>query len=138
MSRKMCIHINFKTTLFIMFLLTAYHTYAVSKAPYSGSRIFWDTGSELTLFPSGNYARIIQLQDGRIMAAAESGGGISVCYSSNYGKTWTSPELIVRQQSLIPYAVPDLIQLTDGTILVGFNPRHHPPIVKTENSGYAP
>ena len=60
-----------------MFLLAAYNIYAVSKDPYSGSRIFWDTDSELTLFPSGNYARIIQLQDGRIMAAAESGGGIS-------------------------------------------------------------
>ena len=79
----MNVHINFKTSILIMFLLIACHTHAVSKDPYSGSRIFWDTDSELTLFPSGNYARIIQLQDGRIMAAAESGGGISVCYISN-------------------------------------------------------
>ena len=135
MNKKMNVHINFKTSILIMFLLAAYNIYAVSKDPYSGSRIFWDTDSELTLFPSGNYARIIQLQDGRIMAAAESGGGISVCYSSNYGKTWTSPELIVRQQSLIPYAVPDLIQLTDGTILVGFNPRPSSPYSENRKFG---
>ena len=65
MNKKMNVHINFKTSIFIMFLLIACHTHAVSKDPYSGSRIFWDTDSELTLFPSGNYARIIQLQDGR-------------------------------------------------------------------------
>ena len=62
MNKKMNVHINFKTSILIMFLLAAYNIYAVSKDPYSGSRIFWDTDSELTLFPSGNYARIIQLQ----------------------------------------------------------------------------
>ena len=66
--------------------------------PYEGSRIFWDVNSKKTLFPSGNYARIIHLDDGRLMAVAEAGGGISVSYSSNNGDGWTSPELIVRRR----------------------------------------
>lgn len=95
--------------------------------PYNGSRIYWDINSKTTLFPSGNYARIIQLQGGRLMAVAESGGGISVAYSENGGSSWTSPQLIMRSATLVPYAVPDAIQLTDGTIVVGFNPRPSAP-----------
>ncbi len=100
---------------------------AVWHEPYDGSRIYWDLSSQSVLFPSGNYARIIQLQDGRLMAAAEAGGGISVCYSENVGQTWSTPELIQRSASLVPYAVPDLVQLSDGTIVVGFNPRPSAP-----------
>ena len=118
-----------------MALLLAGNVSAVFYYPYSSSRIFWDRNSEKTLFSSGNYARIIQLQDGRIMAAAEAGGGISVCYSSNYGQTWTSPEVIIRSANKVPYAVPDLIQLTDGTIIVGFNPRPSEPYSEDRKFG---
>lgn len=100
---------------------------AVKHDPYTGSRIYWDLSSQKVLFPSGNYARIIQLKDSRIMAAAESGGGISVCYSENNGMTWSAPELIARSASQIPNCVPDLIQLADGTIVVGYNPRPSSP-----------
>ena len=96
-----------RAALLAMALLLAGNVSAVRKDPYSSSRIFWDRNSEKTLFSSGNYARIIQLQDGRIMAAAEAGGGISVCYSSNYGQTWTSPEVIIRSANKVPYAVPN-------------------------------
>lgn len=61
------------------------------------------------------------------MSVAESGGGISVAYSENGGSSWTSPQLIMRSAALVPYAVPDAIQLTDGTIVVGFNPRPSAP-----------
>ncbi len=103
--------------------------------PYEGSRIFWDVNSKKTLFPSGNYARIIHLDDGRLMAVAEAGGGISVSYSSNNGDGWTSPELIVRSADKVPYAVPDVVQLSDGTILVGFNPRPSQPFSEDRHFG---
>ncbi len=109
--------------------------YAKQMEPYKGSRIFWDESTEQKIFSSGGYARIIQLEDGRIMAAAESGGGISVCYSSNYGVTWTSPVRIVANESLIPLCVPDLIQLTDGTIIVGYNPRPREPYTEDRRFG---
>ena len=96
-------------------------------APYEGSRIYWDISSQKEVFPSGGYARLIQLQDGRLMAVAESGGGISVSYSIDGGNMWTSPELIIRGTDRLPIAVPDLIQLTDGTIIVGYNPRPRAP-----------
>lgn len=96
-------------------------------APYEGSRIYWDVSSKQELFPSGNYARLIELADGRLMVAAEAGGGISVRYSSDGGATWTTAERIVKSADRVPYAVPDLTQLADGTILVGFNPRPSTP-----------
>ena len=40
---------------------------AARKDAYDRSRIFWDTDTKKTLFSSGNYARMIQLQDGRLM-----------------------------------------------------------------------
>lgn len=95
--------------------------------PYDGSRLYWDLTSKTTLFPSGNYARLIQLQGGRLMAVAEAGGGISVSFSENAGASWSAPELIMRSAPQVPYAVPDAIQLQDGTIVVGFNPRPSAP-----------
>lgn len=95
--------------------------------PYQGSRIFWDSNTQTTIFPSGVYARLIELQDGRLIAVAEALGGISIVFSSNQGKTWTSPKLIAPSPAGINYAVPDIIQLTDGTILIGVNPRPRTP-----------
>jgi hypothetical protein len=95
-------------------------------APYQGSRIFWDMNSQTTLFPSGGYARMIELQNGRLLAVAES-GGISITSSSNKGTTWSSPIRIASNPAQINNAVPDVLQLSDGTILVGFNPRPQEP-----------
>lgn len=69
------------------------------------------------------------------MAVAEAGGGISCCYSGNGGLTWSAPELIIRSAANIPYAVPDLIQLSDGTIIVGFNPRPSRPYSEDRHFG---
>ena len=95
--------------------------------PYQGSRIFWDMGSQTTVFSPGNYARMIQLQDGRLMAVAEAQGGISVTYSLNQGKTWNSPQRIITPPSKISSANAEVIQLSDGTILVGTNMRPNSP-----------
>lgn len=65
---------------------------------------------------------MIQLQDGRLMACCES-GGIKIAFSSNMGSTWTSPTKIATNPSGIAECVPDLIQLSDGTIIVAYNPR---------------
>ena len=50
------------------------------------SRIFWDAGSLATVFSPGNYCRIIELDDGRLLAAAEACGGRPV------GMLWASPD----------------------------------------------
>lgn len=108
---------------------------AVKHEPYNLPRIYWDINSQKEIFSAGNYARIIPLQDGRLMAVAEAGGGISCCYSSNDGTTWTAPELIIRSAANIPYCVPDVIQLSDGTIIVGYNPRPSAPYSEDRRFG---
>lgn len=106
-----------------IFALCPLYTKASYHAPYDLPRIYWDINSQQVIFPTGNYARLIPLQDGRLMAVAESGGGISCCYSQNNGQTWSAPELIIRNADKLPFSVPDVIQLSDGTIIVGYNPR---------------
>ena len=55
--------------------------------PYMGSRIFWDISSERTVFAPGNYARMIQLQDGRLMAVAQTSNSVGLTVSSDFGNT---------------------------------------------------
>ena len=68
---------------------------------------------------------MIELQDGRLMAVCEN-NGIDIAFSSNKGNTWTSPTKIMANGN-IPQCAPDLIQLSDGTILVAYNPRPSAP-----------
>jgi hypothetical protein len=102
--------------------------------PYKGSRIFWDTSTIHTVFSSGGYGRMIQLKDGRLMAAAEN-NGINIAFSTNGGTTWTSPVKIVTNTNNVPNCVPDLIQLSDGTIIVGYNPRPGTPYTEDRHFG---
>ena len=102
--------------------------------PYTHSRIFWDTTTRRTVFASGGYARIIELQDGRLMAVCES-GGIQIAFSSNGGNTWGSQKKIVTNVNNTPNCVPDLIQLHDGTIVVGYNPRPAEPYTEDRRFG---
>ena len=101
---------------------------------YTGSRIFWDSRSPVNVFESGGYARMIELQDGRLLACCES-GGIKVSFSSDKGKSWSSPTLIAPNSNNTPNCVPDLIQLADGTIIVGYNPRPSAPYTEDRRFG---
>ena len=102
--------------------------------PYNGSRIFWDMNSRTTVFAHGGYARIIQLQDGRLMATCES-NGIDISFSNDMGKTWCAPIKIVTNKNNTPNCVPDLIQLKDGTIIVAYNPRPSEPFTADRKFG---
>ena len=98
--------------------------------PLDVTRIMWDLTSRKTIFEAGNYGRIIPLQDGRLMAVAETYGaysGITVAYSSDNGYTWLDYETVAGHGNGVPVAVPDMIQLADGTILVCYNPRPSEP-----------
>lgn len=115
-----------KTLLIFLFAIgTSVAALAAYHAPYSGSRIFWDTSTLTPVFNNGGYARIIQLQDGRLLACTEN-AGIDISFSSNKGGSWSSPVKIVSNGN-IPECVPDLIQTAAGTILVAYNPRPNQP-----------
>ena len=95
--------------------------------PYQGSRIFWDMSSETTIFQLGNYARMIELQDGRLLAVAEGLGGTAIAFSPDKGSTWYDPRRIAAPPDQVFYANSEIIQLQDGTLLVGINVRPRAP-----------
>lgn len=109
-----------KLLISILMIFIALPAISQDVTPYKGSRIFWDLGSYKTIFPTGVYGRLIQLQDGRLMAISLY-GGLGVTYSSNLGKTWTTPVSIFSWPAGYQFGVPELVQLADGTILVGIN-----------------
>ncbi|MBQ8046880.1 MAG: exo-alpha-sialidase [Prevotella sp.] len=128
-------HIVFQRTLVLVFLLTLPALlWAGNVAPYQGSRIFWDLSSRSTVFSTGWYARATQLQDGRLMAVCES-GGIAVTYSSDKGASWSSPEKIAMAHDNINMCTPDVLQLSDGTIIVTYNPRPKEPYTTDRKFG---
>ena len=120
--------------LFYICYFSLFSLLATTIARYNGSRIFWDSRTPVTIFSSGGYARLIELKDGRLLACCES-GGIKVCFSSDKGKTWSSPTLIAPNSNNTPNCVPDLVQLSDGTIIVGYNPRPSKPYTEDRRFG---
>lgn len=123
-----------KRTFLILAILFGHLPFTHAVEPYSGSRIFWDTSTRRTVFSGGGYARMIELQDGRLMAVCES-GGIKIAFSNDKGSTWGSATKIVNNPSGINEAVPDLIQLADGTIIVAYNPRPTSPYSEDRKFG---
>lgn len=115
-----------KANLLAISVCIAASAFAEKAEPYTGSRIFWDLSTRKTVFESGIYSRIIELQDGRLLAVAE-GGGVNISFSSNAGSKWSYPSRIIANPEKVNYAVPDLIQLSDGTIIIGYNPRPSEP-----------
>lgn len=101
---------------------------------YVGSRIFWDLSTRTKVFQNGGYSRMISLQDGRLMAVCEN-NGIDISFSRDNGKSWSSPQKIVVNSNNVPNCVPDLCQLTDGTILVAYNPRPSTPYTDERKFG---
>ena len=71
--------------MLLVYTLVTLGAMGAHKEAYDRSRIFWDTDTKKTLFSNGNYARMIQLNDGRLMVAAEN-GGIHVIYSTDGGR----------------------------------------------------
>lgn len=120
--------------LLAFWLAGGFSASAENREPYKGARIFWDTTTRKTVFSSGGYSRIIQLQDGRLMACCEH-GGIDIAFSSNSGGSWSSATKIVSNPGGINESVPDLIQLSDGTIIVAYNPRPTEPYSQDRRFG---
>ena len=119
---------------FVLLSFSFLHITAATIARYSGSRIFWDARTPITIFNGGGYSRLIELSDGRLMACCES-GGIKISFSTNQGRSWSSPTLIAPNNNNTPNCVPDLIQLSNGTIIVAYNPRPSTPYTEDRRFG---
>ncbi len=100
-----------------------------SKSPLTGMRIAWDysTLKKVSTNPTGSgynaYARVIQLQDKSLLLTYEANGSVVVSKSTDLGTTWSSAVIVKSPETGINMAVPDLLQLKDGSILIMYNPR---------------
>lgn len=110
-----------KVYLFSLLVACVLSMFAKRVEPYSGSRIFWDMKSQQTVLPDGWYGRMIQLQDGRLMAASESRWKVTASYSDDMGETWSPQETIITPPDGWAYFDVDLVQLSDGKILITYN-----------------
>ncbi len=122
-----------KKYILSLFLCCCMYAAAERVEPYSGARIFWDTSTRTSVF-SGSYARMLLLQDGRLLLVTEQSGNIVGAFSNN-GSMWGTQFTIATAHDNINMCVPDLIQLTDGTIIVAYNPRPKTPYTEDRKFG---
>ena len=87
------------------------------------SRIAWDRSSRVAIFPTGNYARMIELSNGTYIAVAGGGKGTQVTRSSNKGATWSTPVVVAPVVDGVAMAVPEIMECSDGSLLLTYNPR---------------
>jgi len=89
----------------------------------SRSRIAWDRSSRTAIFPTGNYARMIELSNGTYVAVAGGGKGTQVTRSTDQGATWSTPVVAAPTVNGIAMAVPEIMECNDGSLLLTYNPR---------------
>ena len=90
-------------------------------------RITWDESTLRKLSPSSSryagYARMIQLADGKLFCVFENDGRVQYTLSSDNADHWSSPIDIALSTNGIAAAVPEVLQLHSGDILVSYNRR---------------
>ncbi|MFV8334996.1 sugar-binding protein [Flavobacterium sp. RSP29] len=99
-----------------------------SKPAVEGIRIAWDYNSLILVSDKNStdyngYARLVQLNDKKLMCAYESGGAILVKTSTDFGGTWSAPITVVSGNASVNMTTPDILQLKDNSILICYNPR---------------
>lgn len=97
------------------------------KAGFYQNDIAWEQASLTQVSPVGsnaNYARMVQLKNSQLACVYE-GNGIKFTTSADLGKTWATPTTIVANVAGVNMAVPELLELKDGSLLVSYNPRPH-------------
>lgn len=98
-----------------------------AEEPVEGGRLSWDFNSLKRIAGDNStyngYPRLIQLNDDSLLMVYESDGKTVVKKSTNSGDTWSSEVTVADSKDGVNMATPDIIQLEDGSIIVGYNPR---------------
>jgi Carbohydrate family 9 binding domain-like/BNR repeat-like domain len=98
-----------------------------SREPINGIRIAWDYKTLKQLSPeSANYSgypRMIKLRDESLFCVYESDKSIRAIKSSDGGISWSEPNIIAVPENDVACAVPEVLQLQDGSIIVSYNLR---------------
>ncbi|MES2807504.1 MAG: sugar-binding protein [Bacteroidota bacterium] len=114
--------LTFCTILFFM----AMHCMAQqSKPPVEGIRIAWDNNTlKKVSAGGGGYARMIKLHDNSLICVYEAGGSTVCVKSTDDGRTWSAQATVIAPRADgVAMAVPDILELKDHSLLVGYNPR---------------
>lgn len=110
-----------------------------SKPAVEGIRIAWDY-TTLTQVSDKNssayngYARLVQLNDNKLICTYESGGAILLKTSTDFGSTWSEPIKVISGNASVNMTTPDILQLKDNSILICYNPR---PIAGNGNAKFS-
>ncbi len=86
-------------------------------------QIAWDTNT-LRHVADGGYARMVELEKGKLITVyAASNGNTEMVSSNDKGVHWSEPVIVVAKANDIRMDAPDIIKLNDGSLLVCYNPR---------------
>lgn len=88
--------------------------------------IEWDTASLKQISPVGSggvYPRMIQLQNGNLLAVYATSGNVVAVASSDEGLTWSVPVVIAERRNEVNMDTPDLLQLKNGNIIACYGTR---------------
>ena len=114
--------------LFLVGFSSEYKSIETTKSSAKGKHMVWDqrTLRKVSSAETGRqagYGRMIQLKDKSLMCVYESSGSTVVVRSSDLGASWSAASTIAARHDGISMAVPDLIQLHNGRLIVFYNPR---------------
>lgn len=91
--------------------------------------IAWDKASLVRIAapPPGTgyagYARLIELENAKLLCVYEAAGSIWQTISSDSGASWQTAMKIAEKEDGINMAVPDVLQMRNGHLLLMYNPR---------------
>lgn len=94
-------------------------------APYAaGIRIGWDYRTRQRLMDApASYPRMTRLENGGLLVSVESAGASYVLISEDDGATWSDPILAATAPDEVIAAVPSVLQLASGRVLLAYNTR---------------
>ncbi len=104
-------------------------TEKTDSTPVKVKTIEWDQSSLVKVAapengkPYAGYARMIGLDNSSLLCVYESDGKVWQVNSDDKGKTWLSAKVIAERENGINMAVPDILQLKNGHLLLMYNPR---------------
>ncbi len=87
-----------------------------------GKQMIWNSTTRRKI-ADGNYARIRELDNQKLIAVYSKGNNVHIKYSEDYGNTWDNEQLLAVGDANYNMTNAEAIQLTNKSIIVGFNRR---------------
>lgn len=110
---------------FVLIALSFFLGLAVLAQKPEEYQIIWERNTLERVSQEGfryaGYARAEKLQNGDLVFVYEGDG--SVFFRTKSGENWSDPVTVAPKKPGINMAVPEIIQLENGKLLVGYNPR---------------